>query len=154
MFVIMTHCQYTSGGYQNRFRYNGKWFTMGVDRGKHLIKDKCFARFGYSWMKIKKALPQLSQFDQDITMMLGPTNTRIIKRIAKLQGIETQIESDYPTDINSTERLVDICTHYGAKTYLSGPSGAKYLDIELFHRAGIDVTFQEPSESKPIIDLL
>lgn len=57
---------------------------------------------------------------------------------------ETRIASDLPTCSNDrTGRLVDICRHLGATTYLSGAQAAHYLDIQQFSRAGITVKFQQ-----------
>ncbi|OGZ64158.1 MAG: hypothetical protein A3A98_04225 [Candidatus Staskawiczbacteria bacterium RIFCSPLOWO2_01_FULL_40_39] len=42
-----------------------------------------------------------------------------------------------------TERLVNICKSLGADTYLAGPGGKDYMDLELFKKEGIKVIFQE-----------
>jgi hypothetical protein len=47
-----------------------------------------------------------------------------------------------PESANATGRLVAICQALGAETYLSGPGGAGYLDLERFGEAGIRVEFQ------------
>jgi hypothetical protein len=51
--------------------------------------------------------------------------------------IKTQIVFDDPhlTYSNSTDRLIRICRDNHATTYLSGPSGSKYLDFGLFEKA-------------------
>ena len=45
--------------------------------------------------------------------------------------------------LKSTERLVAICKHMGADTYLSGSSGMNYLDLSLFGKNNIKVVFHE-----------
>ena len=40
LFVFLTHCQFEKGGYQNRFNYNNKWYTMSTSRGLIPIIDK------------------------------------------------------------------------------------------------------------------
>ncbi len=45
--------------------------------------------------------------------------------------------------LKSTERLVAICKHMGADTYLSGSSGKDYLDLSLFEKNNIKVVFHE-----------
>ena len=52
--------------------------------------------------------------------------------------------SEIVNDLSSTELLVEICKNLNATTYLSGPSGRDYLDIQLFDAAGIKVEFFEP----------
>jgi WbqC-like protein len=41
-----------------------------------------------------------------------------------------------------SERLVKICRHFGASTYVSGDAAAGYLDVGLFERNGIAVEWQ------------
>lgn len=51
-------------------------------------------------------------------------------------------------DLKGTELLVEICKSLGAKKYISGPEGKKYMDLSLFHNEGIQVdfhTFSPPS---------
>ena len=42
-----------------------------------------------------------------------------------------------------SERLVSICQHFGASTYLSGAVARDYLDVPLFERSGIRVEWQD-----------
>jgi hypothetical protein len=80
----------------------------------------------------------------------------IIKRVAELLKMKTEIALDYPTSLLGTERLVDICKHYNATVYLSGMSGRHYLDVSKFQEANIAVEFQEinDNERKSILDIL
>ncbi len=32
MFVCLTQCQFEKNGYQNRFNFNDKWYTMSVKK--------------------------------------------------------------------------------------------------------------------------
>ena len=41
-----------------------------------------------------------------------------------------------------SERLVNICRHFGASTYVSGDAAEAYLDVGLFERNGIAVEWQ------------
>jgi hypothetical protein len=41
-----------------------------------------------------------------------------------------------------SERLVSLCEHLGARHYLSGDAASDYLDIPLFERHGIQVSWQ------------
>ena len=84
------------------------------------------------------------------------TNTKIVERICNILDIKTEILSDYPTNLTSTDRIVDICMYYKADTYLSGISGKNYLDLNKFEENGIKVIFQDESKmtKKPIIEIL
>ena len=60
-------------------------------------------------------------------------------------NIKTEIVYDFETNLVGTDRLIDICKHHGAKKYISGVSGKKYLDLDLFHSNNIEVEFQDIS---------
>jgi len=42
-----------------------------------------------------------------------------------------------------TQRLIDICKHVGADTYLAGAGGRSYMQVEEFERQGIRLIWQE-----------
>lgn len=144
LFVILSHCQFTSENYQNRFRANSNWFTMSIVRDGHmrLIKDKRYLKPHEDWKRIKKSWPKLEMFDEHISNSLFLTNMGIIKQACKFLGIETEIVTDYETHLRGNDRLIDICKTFGAQKYLSGIGANKYLDKHLFERAGIDVEIQ------------
>ena len=52
-------------------------------------------------------------------------------------------ETELGTFSRSSKRIVEICKHLGADTYLSGIGGKHYLDEELFRREGITLRYQE-----------
>ena len=74
---------------------------------------------------------------------LSLINFRFIEKICGILGIRTNISwsHDYPSTGNKTERLVEICTKAAATHYISGPSAKAYIRPELFHDAGIDLSF-------------
>lgn len=154
VFVILKHCQFEKNNYQNRFNYNDSWYTMSVNKGMELIKYKKYVNFYNDWNKIKSRLLNyknfFSEFDNYINESLAETNISIIKHIANLLKIKTPIYEDWETDLLSSERLIDICNHYGADKYLAGGGGKNYMEIEKFHNAGIEVSFQEVQEENKI----
>ena len=158
IFVILENCQFEKNNFQNRFNYNDKWHTLRVHKGMDAIINKRYIDAKSDWKLIKKNLLKhenvLSLFDDDICDELSICNTNIILKVAKLLNIKTKIVTDYPTDLRGTDRLVDICLKNNATTYLSGTSGAKYLDMEKFTNSGISVIFQQNSTKKPILDIL
>jgi hypothetical protein len=83
-------------------------------------------------------------------------NSNIIFKIKDILNIKTKIIFDYPTELKGTERLVDICLKNGAKTYISGVSGSKYMDLDKFNDNNIKVIFQDETKmiKKPIIDII
>jgi hypothetical protein len=44
---------------------------------------------------------------------------------------------------HKTERLLNICEAVDATTYLSGPKGREYLELERFERVGVEVRFHD-----------
>lgn len=147
VFVILGHVQYEKGNYQNRFRADQNWFTMSVRHGNWLMKDKIYTTPARDWEVIKRSYPKLWAFDHHISTSLWATNKGIIEQAATILGIKTKIVSDYPTDLKSTARLVDLCKTFGADTYLAGSGASKmYLDETLFHKEGINVIYQEQNE--------
>ena len=146
-FIILGHCQFEKNGFQNRFNLNDKWHTMSTKKGLTPINTKTYLNPQKDWNKIKTNLSQykdiLNQLDSCINDNLFLTNFKIIKKLTQMLGYNTEILYDYPTKLKSTERLVDICLHYGATEYLSGISGKNYLNLSLFKDKGIKVKFQK-----------
>lgn len=155
-FVLMTNCQFEKGNYQNRFNIGETWYTMSVNSGLDLIKNKKYVNKEADWNRIKTNLSgfNLSQFDGCITNSLADTNISIIRRLQKILGIKTEVVLDYPTKLKSTARLVDICKKHKATVYLSGMSGVNYLDYDLFIKEGIDIEHQKSIINKPIVEFL
>jgi len=44
---------------------------------------------------------------------------------------------------HKAELILNLCRHFGCKTYISGPLGRNYLDRQAFAEAGINVLFQD-----------
>lgn len=160
VFVILSHCQFQKGNYQNRFNYKDSWHTMSVNSGFDNIVNKKYVSFEKDWNKIKKSLTDrnniLTKFDKHICESLSQTNTNIILDIVDMLGINTKIVFDNPTNLTGTERLVDICKKNNATTYLSGPSGKDYMDLSLFEKENMLVIFQDtkPENKIHILDAL
>lgn len=160
IFIILTHCEYEKGGFQNRFQLGNEWFTMPVIKSsnKTLITDKYYLDPAANWKKLKEKLFsyhwELDRFDNCITDSLAETNVAIIRNIAKQLNIKTEIITDFPTELKGTDRLVELCEYAGATSYLSGISGKLYLELDKFRAAGIDVEFQEINDRKPILHVI
>jgi hypothetical protein len=154
LFVIMIHCQWEKGKYQNRFHVGKEWNTMSVNHGLEPIKDKVYLNPEDDWEKILNRYPVLNNFEKCISKSLCVTNFSIINTATGIMDISTPLRIDYQTELTGTERLVDICKHYGATEYLSGQSGRKYLDLKQFDEAGIKVSFQDNPDLTPLVHLL
>jgi hypothetical protein len=150
VFVLLGNCQFEKNGFQNRFDINESWITMPVNKKTSSIRDKKYIDPEYNWNKIKKTLKNIKFLD-DLDKFIGDnlfeTNSEIIKYICKKLSIEVKLEEDFPTNKTGSERLLEICEHFGAKKYLSGPSGRKYLDEFIFKEKNIDVIYFDSSKS-------
>ena len=69
-------------------------------------------------------------------------------------GLNTKIVTDYKSNLKATDRLVDICERNGAESYISGPSGRKYLDLDKFKARDIEVVFQESDSKRTLLEVL
>ena len=76
---------------------------------------------------------------------IDKVNIGSVKLLAGIMGIATptEVSSQFSFEGVSTERLVNICRHFGADTYIAGAGGRDYMDLSLFDAAGITVEFQE-----------
>ena len=147
VFVLLGNCQFEKNGYQNRFYLKDKWNTLSVKKGLELINKNYYIDHIKDWSKIKDRLFEhrnvLSEMDNLITNNLYETNKNIILHLMNKLNIATSLVEDYPTNLNSTERLIDLCKKYNATTYLAGQGGKEYLNESLFEKENIKVIYQE-----------
>lgn len=147
VFVLLGHVQFEKNNFQNRFMLDGRWQTLSVRQGTETIREKKYVQAEVDWHRIKSRIPRhaetLSTFDKHISESLWSTNTEIISDILQRLNIEVQIEFDFPTELKATDRIIELCQRFEANTYLSGPSGANYLDAKRFEKAGITLEFYE-----------
>ena len=158
IFVVLGHCQYEKNGFQNRFNLDGNWYTMSTKRGLKPIVEKQYANHLEDWSKIKNRLPEyesvLKIFDDCISESLYETNFRIICKVSDILDINTKIVRDEPTMLTSTERLAQLCVTNGAKSYISGPSGKNYLEVDKFETVGVKVQFADAKDKRPLLKVL
>jgi hypothetical protein len=64
--------------------------------------------------------------------------------LAQWLGLRRRIERSSTLGVSGerSERLLNICRHFGASTYVSGDAAEAYLDVGLFERQGIAVEWQ------------
>lgn len=159
MFVILSHCQWTKRGYQNRFRLNGKWHTMSVcGSSREAIRDKKYMSPQEDWARVERRLPRHAKVLSSLRGLVGAslleTNVAIIGRLMQMLGVKTGVLLDWPTKATGTGRLVEICARLGATTYVSGPSGPNYMDLDLFAEADIAVEFTAAEDRRSVLEVL
>ena len=134
IFVILTECDFEKNGYQNRYNtVDGKWITRPVNKGSEKLVDKRYSD--------NKGLVSL--------------NMLWIKAIKATLGIDTVLGRDFPTDKTGTARLIEICQKYKADEYLTNMEALdKYLDKDMFEKAGIKIIPFKATVKKPIFWVL
>lgn len=166
--VVLANAQFERGNYHNRFRLGDghelwptyRWLTMSINQHLEPLIDKKYNRPREDWTTIKRKIPEyedvLAHFDDCIRSgpYLVDVNFAILLKVLELLEVETRVIFDYPTTLRGTERLVDICRRTGASTYLSGPSGPKYLDMKQFKAAGIAVEIQAQVPPRAAVEVL
>ena len=152
LFVIVYNCQTNRVGYQNRFKYDDRWYTMSIEHGNlhGSIAETNYAFPTRDWERIKRCLPQFKEFFNALDGCIGrsmcETNMAIIRILLEKLKIATPIVYDEPGMLLSTERLLALCQKHGCTHYVSGPSGKNYLDVSRFEAAGIPVEFIDNSQ--------
>lgn len=154
VFIVMAHCQFTKNNFQNRFYYAERWYTMRCNQSHEPIRNKKYLHPKEDWNRITSRLPKLKIFDRCVDENLWVMNYGIIQEACRILGIKTVLVQDYKTELTGTDRLVDLCRAARCDTYLSGTSGTKYLDMEKFKNAGINVIFQSNPDKRALCELL
>ena len=164
IFVLLDDVQYEKNGWQNRNRIltprGPLWLTVPVHA--HLsdrINDVKITS-AVLWQKDhSKSLEQnyhkaphfpplwnlLNGIYEREWSSLAALNLASLEAILKTLGIEGKkrvCSSTLGTTSQATQRLVDLCKHFKADTYLSGDGANVYLDVSLFEKEGIRVEFQ------------
>jgi hypothetical protein len=164
-FVVLDNVQFKKNEWQNRNRIRTAqgtmWLTVPVSfsfpdrigevlvsnqtnwRHKHLQALRTNYSRAAAWEHLAAALEGL--YASDYTALTAVNQVSMDWLCSQLD-VSTQrlLASDLP-DLSEqpTQRLVDICQHLGADTYLAGAGGRGYMDMDCFERAGIHVIFQE-----------
>ncbi len=77
---------------------------------------------------------------------LSALNIALIERLKAAFGVgqvPAVKSSEFSLRQDPTDRLIDICKELKADTYLSGPDGVNYMDLDRFEQNGIQVVVQE-----------
>ena len=90
---------------------------------KNFILDLYTNKFEY--------LQQLNSFSAEYLMRYLGIHTEVIK------------SSDLKPTYSKSDLILELCEGLGAKTYISGPFGKDYLEMEEFSSKGIHVEFHE-----------
>jgi len=163
MLMYLDDVQYTRRDWRNRNLIMGEdapqWLTIPVQvAGKYHAKIHEIECANTTWWKshlssldsVYKKYPAYNQFRQQLgpelekageLKFLSQVNQHLNNWLFSILGVEVSCLSsqDFPSSSNKSERLADLCTASGAKTYISGPAAQSYLDESLFHRLNLQV---------------
>lgn len=164
-FILFDDMQYTRREWRNRNVIKTAegpfWLTIPVEvKGRYFqaIKDTRVVHGRWAakhWTTIRHSYSRAAAFEAYGSFLeklyqeaasrdrLSDVNHLFISAICGTLGIDTKLtwSMDYEVLPGKTERLVSLCEQAGATHYLSGPLARAYMDLTLFERAGIEVTF-------------
>lgn len=166
-FVLYDDVQYTRRDWRNRNKvktgHGVQWLSIPVRvKGQYYqpineveVVDGQWCR--EHWLTLQHAygkavcFKETKQFVSEIYQQaeslqrLSEVNYLFISAICRFLGITTEIRwsSDFRLEEGKSERLLSICKQLGASEYVSGPAAQNYLDVSLFKREGLDVTWFE-----------
>ena len=166
VFVYYDDVQYDTHGWRNRNRIKTQqgplWLTVPV-RHSGLSKPRILdvaidARTNWGRKHVasirqayaaapfaKQYVPALEEVLMRPWERLVDLDLAVSGLLAEWLGVRRRVETASALGIEGgqTERLVNICRHFGATNYLSGSAARSYLDVPQFDAHGIAVDWQE-----------
>lgn len=161
-FVFYDDVQYTTGDWRNRNRIKTpqgtQWLTIPVKASRRRICDIPISdvRCGHKHWTILASNYTRARYFSEVEAWLKPLyfepwaslselNQHLIAEVCSVLGIRTKLSrsSDYGAVGDRSGRLLALCQEVGAGTYLSGPSAAAYLDVDVFRRGGVEVAWMD-----------
>ncbi|MFC1630187.1 WbqC family protein [Patescibacteria group bacterium] len=165
IFVVLDDVQYQKGGFINRNKIKTsqgwQWLTVPVKEreGRKKINEVAInnqADWAKShWKAMSCNYSNATHFKEHADFfkgvfdkeweMIAELDVFLLENIMNLLGIKKRIERSSLMNVTgeATERLVNMCKELGATTYLSGPGGREYMEMEKFKEANINVIFQD-----------
>jgi glutaredoxin-related protein len=167
-FVLYDEVQYTKADWRNRNQIKTKqglqWLSIPVRvKGRYFqkISDtevvnnewaelhwrtlcQAYARaphFGSMKPWLEETFHKASQLTR-----LSEINREFISSILRFLDVRTNLmwsDSVPKLSTGKNERLIEICRHFGATVYLSGPAANTYLQKDLFKEQGIRIEFAD-----------
>lgn len=166
VFVYYDDVQYDKHGWRNRNRIKTQsgpqWLTVPVlhhGRGLPRILEveidrrqpwarKHVASLRQAYARAVPAAQYLPELEEMLCRpweRLVDLDIALVDVMCRWLGLSRRVERASQLGIpgERSERLLRICQHFGARTYLSGSAAKAYLDTALFERSGIAVEWQD-----------
>lgn len=111
-----------------------RWRVKHINTLRHVYADAPFA---------KDMIALVEDIYGAGHTLLADLNIAAIEGIAARLGLKPKFlrSSSLAVGASSTQKLIDICTRLGAKTYITGHGARNYLDHALFEKNGIAVEY-------------
>ena len=170
-FIWLDTVQYRKNYFQNRCRIRWtdgreQWLTVpvrassdtaisdvkiadpGWNRRTAMTLQQAYGKAPYFkeyWPSIEEALLRPHEGLSEVSWhLLMPVLSALgLERVRLVRASEMAIEAEDPN-----ERLTLLCRAVGASTYLAGRGGHKYMDVEVFAKAGVSICWQEFDPSR------
>ncbi len=164
-FVYYDDVQYSRGGFYNRVQVKTssgmRWLTVPL-RNVHLGKLICdvkidnsinwrlshydllrqsYAKAPYMAEMLKLVEEVFSQDYESLAELSKASTDALIDYFGLGQGKTSLISSALGVSGSSTQRVIDLCLHLNAKTYLTGHGARHYLEHDRFEAHDIDVVY-------------
>lgn len=118
------------------YQGNEKWRTKYLNTIKMSYSKHPF--FSEVYPDLEKAISLKTEYLSDI-------NIAIITSFADRLGFKPEYIKSSTLDVKGakSDLILDICKNLNADTYIAGPSGRDYLDMQSFLDSGIKVVFND-----------
>jgi hypothetical protein len=167
IFVLLDTVQYSKDSYTQRVKIRTQngwiWLTIPIEKINNFkMIHEIKLPTDIKW-KIKHKSSIIANYSKspffdknfvDYYYQLSPGNLidfneASIRYLQEKFTIETKIirasELNIDKELKSSDLLIEIVKKTGGSTYLSGPSGKKYLDQEKFFQNNIEIEIFEPT---------
>jgi hypothetical protein len=166
VFVYYDDVQFDWHGWRNRNRIktpNGPmWLTVPVQHTGDLAGTRVIdalvdrtARWAARHVKsirqyyakapfLRVYLPELEELLQRDWTHIAALDIAVVGLMARWLSMTPDVHRSSQLGIggSKSERLLNLCRHFGATRYLSGDAAREYLDVDAFARAGVTVEWQ------------
>ena len=166
-FVVLDSVQYEKNYFQNRNRVLGsngvQWMTVPVEISNHMngtIAETKISAANPKWrtkylQTVKQSYGKYEYFNEVFPILeaafdleseyLYDLNMGILKGFADAMDIHPQYvrASDLKVEGLKSDLILNICKATNATTYIAGPSGRDYLDLDSFKVSNIVVKFND-----------
>lgn len=165
LFLIYDNIQFSDSGWVHRnrlTRHDGAtdWLTIPLAKKRPLHTDIRDVRFaedaGELWRKQRR---RFRVFDEahdliDLVANIDAHKTPSAYIAATMAACSAphwaRVEPcpDIGRDLKGQDRVLAICEHFGADTYINAPGGATLYDQEAFRARGVDLRVLTPYDNK------